>query len=179
LLAGAVVTERIFAWPGMGRLFLDHLQRADGPVVMGIVIILAVFVVLSQILTDITYAALDPRIRYLKAPFLCLMINDFHSTARIEFGEISCQHLIDQSTEISDNGLEAPPLRLGQMAWRRFRRHKLAMTSLVMLVLINAVHLWRYAGISEADANFNDTTRRLQCRLQLNIPSEQTRLDGI
>jgi peptide/nickel transport system permease protein len=64
LLAGAVVTERIFAWPGMGRLFLDHLQRADGPVVMGIVIILAVFVVLSQILTDITYAALDPRIRY-------------------------------------------------------------------------------------------------------------------
>jgi peptide/nickel transport system permease protein len=64
LLAGAVVTERIFAWPGMGRLFLDHLQRADGPVVMGIVIILAVFVVFSQILTDITYAALDPRIRY-------------------------------------------------------------------------------------------------------------------
>ena len=64
LLAGAVVTERIFAWPGMGRLFLDHLQRADGPVVMGIVIILAVFVVFSQILTDITYAALDPRIRF-------------------------------------------------------------------------------------------------------------------
>jgi peptide/nickel transport system permease protein len=64
LLAGAVVTERIFAWPGMGRLFLDHLQRADGPVVMGIVIMLAVFVVFSQILTDIAYAALDPRIRY-------------------------------------------------------------------------------------------------------------------
>ncbi len=64
LLAGAVVTERIFAWPGMGRLFLDHLQRADGPVVMGIVMILAVFVIFSQILTDIAYAALDPRIRY-------------------------------------------------------------------------------------------------------------------
>jgi len=64
LLAGAVVTERIFAWPGMGRLFLDHLQRADGPVVMGIVIILAFLVIISQIVTDITYAALDPRIRY-------------------------------------------------------------------------------------------------------------------
>jgi peptide/nickel transport system permease protein len=64
LLAGAVVTERIFAWPGMGRLFLDHLDRSDGAVVMGIVILLAVAVILSQILTDIAYAILDPRIRY-------------------------------------------------------------------------------------------------------------------
>jgi peptide/nickel transport system permease protein len=64
LLAGAVVTERIFAWPGMGRLFLDHLQRGDGPVVMGILILLAGAVIIFQILTDIAYAALDPRIRY-------------------------------------------------------------------------------------------------------------------
>lgn len=64
LLAGAVVTERIFAWPGMGRLFLDHLERGDAPVVMGILMILAVAVILFQILTDITYAWLDPRIRY-------------------------------------------------------------------------------------------------------------------
>jgi peptide/nickel transport system permease protein len=63
LLAGAVVTERIFAWPGMGRLFLDHLQRADGPVVMGIVILVAGAVIIFQILTDLVYAALDPRIR--------------------------------------------------------------------------------------------------------------------
>jgi len=63
LLAGAVVTERIFAWPGMGRLFLDHLQRSDGPVVMGIVIIVVITVVAFQILTDIAYAAIDPRIR--------------------------------------------------------------------------------------------------------------------
>ncbi len=64
LLAGAVVTERIFAWPGMGRLFLDHLQRGDTAVVMGIVILFAVAVILAQLLTDIAYAALDPRIRY-------------------------------------------------------------------------------------------------------------------
>lgn len=64
LLAGAVVTERIFAWPGMGRLFLDHLERGDAPVVMGILMILAVAVIVFQILTDITYAWLDPRIRY-------------------------------------------------------------------------------------------------------------------
>lgn len=64
LLGGAVVTERIFAWPGMGRLFLDHLSRADSPVVMGILMMIAIAVVLFQILTDITYAWLDPRIRF-------------------------------------------------------------------------------------------------------------------
>jgi peptide/nickel transport system permease protein len=64
LLGGAVVTERIFAWPGMGRLFLDHLTRADVSVVMGILMLVAVAVVLFQIITDIFYAWLDPRIRY-------------------------------------------------------------------------------------------------------------------
>ncbi len=64
LLGGALVTERIFAWPGMGRLFLDHMQRFDVPVVMGILIILSVTVIIFQIITDLTYALLDPRIRY-------------------------------------------------------------------------------------------------------------------
>lgn len=64
LLGGAVVTERIFAWPGMGRLFLDHVSRNDVPVVMGILMLLSLAVIIFQILTDITYAWLDPRIRY-------------------------------------------------------------------------------------------------------------------
>lgn len=64
LLGGAVVTERIFAWPGMGRLFLDHVERADLPVVMGILMLISVAVVVFQIITDIVYAWLDPRIRY-------------------------------------------------------------------------------------------------------------------
>ena len=64
LLGGAVVTERIFAWPGMGRLFLDHLSRADVSVVMGILMLVAVAVVVFQIMTDVFYAWLDPRIRY-------------------------------------------------------------------------------------------------------------------
>lgn len=64
LLGGALVTERIFAWPGMGRLFLDHVLRFDTPVVMGILIILSVTVIIFQIITDLTYALLDPRIRY-------------------------------------------------------------------------------------------------------------------
>jgi peptide/nickel transport system permease protein len=64
LLGGAVVTERIFAWPGMGRLFLDHVDRVDVPVIMGILMLITVAVVVFQILTDIVYAWLDPRIRY-------------------------------------------------------------------------------------------------------------------
>lgn len=64
LLGGAVVTERIFAWPGMGRLFLDRVSRADTPVVMGILMLVAVAVVVFQIITDVVYAWLDPRIRY-------------------------------------------------------------------------------------------------------------------
>lgn len=64
LLGGALVTERIFAWPGMGRLFLDHVSRGDTPVVMGILMLIASAVVVFQILTDIVYAWLDPRIRY-------------------------------------------------------------------------------------------------------------------
>lgn len=64
LLAGAVVTETIFAWPGLGRLFIDHLSRTDFPVLMGLLMMISVAVVLFQLLTDIAYTFLDPRIRY-------------------------------------------------------------------------------------------------------------------
>jgi peptide/nickel transport system permease protein len=64
LLAGAVVTESIFAWPGMGRLFYDHTSRSDFPVLMGIIMIISVAVVIFQLITDVTYTLLDPRIRY-------------------------------------------------------------------------------------------------------------------
>jgi peptide/nickel transport system permease protein len=64
LLGGAVVTETIFGWPGMGRLLIDHLMRSDTPVVMGILMLISVAVVIFQLITDIVYAWLDPRIRY-------------------------------------------------------------------------------------------------------------------
>ncbi len=64
LLGGAVVTETIFGWPGMGRLFFDHLTRSDTPVVMGILMLISVAVVVFQLVTDILYGWLDPRIRY-------------------------------------------------------------------------------------------------------------------
>lgn len=64
LLGGAIVTERIFGWPGMGRLFLDHVSRSDTPVIMGILMMIAIAVIAFQIIADVTYAWLDPRIRY-------------------------------------------------------------------------------------------------------------------
>lgn len=64
LLAGAVVTESIFAWPGMGRLFIESFERADVPVMMTILMLLCLLVVAFQLLTDIVYTLFDPRIRY-------------------------------------------------------------------------------------------------------------------
>ena len=64
LLGGAVVTESIFAWPGMGRLFIDHLSRLDYPVLMGLLLLISVSVVIFQLLTDIVYTWLDPRIQF-------------------------------------------------------------------------------------------------------------------
>jgi peptide/nickel transport system permease protein len=64
LLGGALVTERIFGWPGMGLLFLERVGRTDVPVLMGILMLISLSVVVFQLITDITYAWLDPRIRY-------------------------------------------------------------------------------------------------------------------
>ena len=64
LISGAVVTESIFAWPGMGRLFWDAVQDTDIPVLMAVLVIVALLVVVFQIITDIAYTFLDPRIRY-------------------------------------------------------------------------------------------------------------------
>jgi peptide/nickel transport system permease protein len=64
LLAGAVVTETIFGWPGMGKQFIDSIGRSDFPVLMGMLMLISVAVVFFQILTDIVYTFLDPRIRY-------------------------------------------------------------------------------------------------------------------
>jgi peptide/nickel transport system permease protein len=64
LIGGAVVTETIFAWPGMGRLYIEAASDTDIPVLMGILMIISSLVVVFQIITDITYTFLDPRIRY-------------------------------------------------------------------------------------------------------------------
>jgi peptide/nickel transport system permease protein len=64
LFTGAVVTETIFAWPGMGRLYLESLARLDYSVLMAILTVSALLVIVSNLLADVVYAYLDPRIRY-------------------------------------------------------------------------------------------------------------------
>ncbi len=63
LLGGALVTESVFAWPGMGRLFWEYAQRGDFPVVNGVLLIVSTAVVLFTIITDMVYTLVDPRIR--------------------------------------------------------------------------------------------------------------------
>jgi peptide/nickel transport system permease protein len=63
ILTGALVTETVFTWPGMGRLFLDSLGYSDYPVVMGLLIFSAILVVLGNLIADIIIATVDPRIR--------------------------------------------------------------------------------------------------------------------
>ncbi len=63
LLGGAVVTETIFAWPGMGRLFYQSLVQGDFPMIMGCVLFTSVVLVLFNLFADILYGFLDPRIR--------------------------------------------------------------------------------------------------------------------
>jgi len=64
LLGGAVLTETIFSWPGMGRLVVDRVLARDYPTVQGGVLVIALLFVLINLLVDISYAYLDPRIRY-------------------------------------------------------------------------------------------------------------------
>lgn len=63
-LIGAVVVEYIFSWPGTGRLFWDSAVRFDYPVLMGILIIGSIVVILSNLLADVLYGIVDPRVRY-------------------------------------------------------------------------------------------------------------------
>ncbi|MEZ4374622.1 MAG: ABC transporter permease [Polyangiaceae bacterium] len=63
LVGGAIVTERIFRWPGVGTLTVNAIFDRDGPVVVGVVLLFAVAVVLSNLLVDFSYALLDPRVR--------------------------------------------------------------------------------------------------------------------
>lgn len=63
LIAGAAVVEIIFGWPGMGRLLLASLQSRDTPILLGLFLVVSLTVVLANLLSDLLYAAIDPRIR--------------------------------------------------------------------------------------------------------------------
>lgn len=64
LLSGAVLTESVFAWPGVGRLLVDAVLARDYPIIQGTVLLIATMFVLLNVVVDMAYAVLDPRIRY-------------------------------------------------------------------------------------------------------------------
>ncbi|MFI5273982.1 MAG: ABC transporter permease [Ktedonobacterales bacterium] len=64
IFGGAVITETVFAWPGLGRLFYDSLQARDYPILLALLLIGATSVILFNLLADVLYAVIDPRIRY-------------------------------------------------------------------------------------------------------------------
>lgn len=64
LFTGAIVTETIFSWPGIGKMTIDATQKFDYPILMGILMISAIIVVLANLVADLAYAFVDPRIKY-------------------------------------------------------------------------------------------------------------------
>ena len=64
VVGGAVVTEQVFGWPGIGSLMVTAINGRDYPVIMGITVMIAAAVLIANILTDAAYGILDPRISY-------------------------------------------------------------------------------------------------------------------
>jgi peptide/nickel transport system permease protein len=64
LMAGALLTETTFSWPGMGRLLLERIYLRDYPTIQGVIIMFALFVATASLVVDIVYAIIDPRVRY-------------------------------------------------------------------------------------------------------------------
>lgn len=63
-IGGAAITEQVFSWPGIGRLFIESAFTRDYPVIMALTVITAIFVVIGNLVADILYAVFDPRIEY-------------------------------------------------------------------------------------------------------------------
>jgi ABC-type dipeptide/oligopeptide/nickel transport system permease component len=63
LLAGAIITETKFSWPGLGRLTVDAINARDYPLVQGCILMIALTYIVANLLTDLAYRLLDPRIK--------------------------------------------------------------------------------------------------------------------
>jgi len=64
LLAGAILTETTFSWPGMGRLLLERIYLRDYPTIQGVIVVFALFVTAVSLIVDLAYAIIDPRVKY-------------------------------------------------------------------------------------------------------------------
>jgi len=63
LIAFAIVTESVFAWPGMGKLLIDSINLLDRPVIVAYLLVIVTFFIVINLLVDILYSILDPRVR--------------------------------------------------------------------------------------------------------------------
>ena len=63
MLAGAPVTETVFNWPGVGRLYVEAITKLDFPVIMGVTVFITIMTLIANLVTDLTYGYIDPRIR--------------------------------------------------------------------------------------------------------------------
>ncbi|MCK5743314.1 MAG: ABC transporter permease [Caldisericia bacterium] len=63
LMAGAIITEKVFSWPGLGTTIITAIEKRDMPVVMGVVLVMALVFVVTNLIVDISYAYIDPRVR--------------------------------------------------------------------------------------------------------------------
>jgi peptide/nickel transport system permease protein len=64
MFAGSVLTETVFSWPGIGRLTYEAISTRDYPILMGLFIVISVAIVIGNLIADVLYSILDPRIRY-------------------------------------------------------------------------------------------------------------------
>ena len=64
LISGSFVIETIFSWPGIGKLTIDATREFDYPILMGVLLVTSVLVVLANLLADVAYGIVDPRIKY-------------------------------------------------------------------------------------------------------------------
>ena len=63
VLAGSALIETVFGWPGIGRLLFDSISRRDYPVLTAVLLLISCTVVIANLITDVLYAAIDPRVR--------------------------------------------------------------------------------------------------------------------
>ena len=143
LLSGAVLTEQVFTWNGMGSLLADGVIKKDYPVIQGGVMFLAVVFVLVNLLVDVLYAVIDPRIRCHEA------------VPQARVGLLTAGD-VDDVAEI------APRNSLGREGWRRIRRNPGAVVGggVILFFIIVALFAPLLAPYSPFDKSWFDQIRR-------------------
>jgi peptide/nickel transport system permease protein len=64
LISGSIILEQVFDWPGMGRMYFESISTRDYPLIMGLTLLFSVVALLGQLVADVLYAVVDPRVSY-------------------------------------------------------------------------------------------------------------------